>query len=144
MPPPLERHLLRARDLVDAHYAMPLDVGALARQACVSPAHFSRRFKATFGETPHQYVLTRRMQRAQELLRSTELSVGEVCVEVGYHSLASFTRTFHRVVGRPPAAWRTHAQAEGDALAQVPSCIVRTWLRPASSRFGQPAGRDAG
>src|SRR3954451_18234777 len=92
------RHLLRARDLADARFDAPLDVGALARRAHVSAAHFTRCFKDTFGETPHQYLLTRRIQRAQELLRLTDLSVGEVCEAVGYASLGSFSTTFKRIV----------------------------------------------
>jgi AraC-like DNA-binding protein len=126
---PFARHLLRARDLADARYDAPLDVPAMARRAHVSTAHFSRAFKDTFGETPHQYLLTRRMQRAQELLRRTELTVGEVCVAVGYASLGSFSATFKRVVGLSPTAWRAQAR-EQDALARIPSCIARAWLRP--------------
>jgi AraC-like DNA-binding protein len=123
------RHLLRARDLADARFDAPLDVPALARRAHVSTAHFSRCFKETFGETPHQYLLTRRMQRAQELLRLTDLSVSEVCAAVGYSSLGSFSATFKRVVGMSPTAWRAQAR-EQEALARVPSCITRAWLRP--------------
>src|SRR5882762_7469468 len=98
--PPPARHLLRARDFVDAHYADPaLDVPRLARRAHASVAHFSRTFKETFGETPHQYLQTRRIERAQELLRLSELTVSEVCLAVGYTSLGSFSATFKRTVG---------------------------------------------
>jgi transcriptional regulator GlxA family with amidase domain len=131
-PPPapvLTRHLLRARDLADARFDASLDVPQMARRAHVSTAHFSRCFKETFGETPHQYLLTRRLQRAQELLRLTDLSVGEVCIAVGYASTASFSATFKRIVGMSPSAWRTHAR-EQDTLARLPSCITRAWLRP--------------
>jgi AraC-like DNA-binding protein len=127
-PPP--RHLLRARDHVDARYGDPdLDVPALARRAHASTAHFSRCFKETFGETPHQYLQTRRIERAQELLRLTELTVGEVCVAVGYRSLGSFSATFKRTVGLSPTAWRE--QVRGQALlARIPSCFRREWQRP--------------
>ena len=126
------RHLLRARDLADARFGEPLDVDTLARRAHASAAHFARCFKETFGETPHQYLLTRRIQRAQELLRLTDLSVSEVCDAVGYASVGSFSATFKRVVGMSPTAYRRHAR-EQDALARVPSCITRAWLRPKSA-----------
>jgi AraC-like DNA-binding protein len=137
------RHLLRARDRADARFDAPLDVPALARRAHVSTAHFSRCFKDTFGETPHQYLLTRRMQRAQELLRLTELSVSEVCTAVGYTSLGSFSATFKRIVGMSPTAWRAHAR-EQDAVGRVPSCITRAWLRPQPSRNRAEMEKRAG
>src|SRR6185437_1261362 len=96
---PLARHLLRARDLMDRAYAEPLDVPALARRAGVSRAHFTRSFKHTFGETPHQYLMSRRMERAKSLLRAGDLSVTEVCFAVGFSSLGSFSTQFRRFVG---------------------------------------------
>jgi AraC-like DNA-binding protein len=130
--PAFERHLLRARDLADARYDAPLDVPAMARRAHVSTAHFSRCFKETFGETPHQYLLTRRIQRAQELLRLTDLPVRDICEAVGYTSLGSFSATFKRVVGLSPTAWRAAAREE-EAVARLPSCITRRWLRPVAA-----------
>ena len=130
-------HLRRARDLVDRSYAQPLDVAALARRACVSPAHFSRRFKAAFGETPHQYVLSRRVERAQELLRNTDLSVSEICLEVGFRSLGSFSATFHRVAGVSPTAYR--AGAAGLA-PRVPGCWAAQWTRPRTAGMEKRSG----
>jgi AraC-like DNA-binding protein len=143
-PAPAARHLLRARDLVDARYADPrLDVPALARRAHVSTAHFSRCFKETFGETPHQYLQTRRIERAQDLLRLTDLTVSEICLAVGYTSLGSFSATFKRTVGMAPTAWREKAREEA-LVGRVPMCFRREWARPAPkpSRFreaGDPA-----
>jgi AraC-like DNA-binding protein len=128
--PPPARHLLRARDLADARYSDPaLDVPALARRAHASTAHFSRCFKETFGETPHQYLQTRRIERAQELLRLTELTVSEVCLAVGYTSLGSFSATFKRTVGMTPSAWREHVREQA-LIGRVPSCFRREWSRP--------------
>jgi AraC-like DNA-binding protein len=123
-------HLRRAKDLVDRDYAEPLDVAALARHAHVSPAHFSRRFKAAFGETPHQYVLTRRVERAQELLRNTERSVTDVCLEVGFRSLGSFSATFHRVAGMTPTAYRATVAGHPPA---IPGCWAAQWTRPTTA-----------
>ena len=103
---PRARHLLRARDLADARYAERLTVADMARAAGLSPAHFSREFKRAFGESPHQYLLTRRLERAAALLRSTDWPVAEVCFAVGAGSLGSFTASFSRVHGCPPAAYR--------------------------------------
>jgi AraC-like DNA-binding protein len=128
---PPARHLLRARDLADARYGDPdLDVPALARRAHASTAHFSRCFKETFGETPHQYLQTRRIERAQELLRLTELTVTEVCLAVGYTSAGSFSATFKRTVGMSPSEWRAHARRQA-LMDRVPSCFRREWNRPA-------------
>ena len=129
--------LRRARDLADRAYAQPLDVAALARQAHVSPAHFSRRFKAAFGETPHQYVLTRRVERAQELLRNTDLPVTEICLEVGFQSLGSFSSAFHRVAGTTPTAYRSTTTG---FPATVPGCWASRWTRPQTAGMEKRGG----
>jgi AraC-like DNA-binding protein len=131
IPVPPARHLLRAKDLADARYRDPLDVPALARAAHLSPAHFSREFRRTFGETPHQYLLTRRIERAKHLLHTTQLSVTEVCLAVGLQSLGSFCTSFKRLVGVTPGEYRRSAQA-ADLRARVPGCHVMTWTRPPS------------
>jgi AraC-like DNA-binding protein len=144
--PPPARHLLRARDFVDARYADPaLDVPSLARRAHQSTAHFSRCFKDTFGETPHQYLQTRRIERAQELLRLTGLTVSEVCLAVGYTSLGSFSTTFKRIVGLSPSAWRERVREEA-LVGRVPSCFRREWGRPAPkpSRIREAGGAGLG
>ena len=131
----LNRHLLRARDVMDARYAEQLDVPTLARAAHVSEAHFSRQFKAAFGETPHQYLLTRRLERAAELLRNTDYGVAEICFSVGLKSVGSFTTSFGRAFGRSPTAYRA-AHPPAATRARVPSCIVRAYARPYRS-FGE-------
>ncbi|MEU6137205.1 AraC family transcriptional regulator [Nocardioides sp. NPDC047086] len=121
------RRLLRARDAMDRHYAEPLDVPAIARVAHVSPAHFSRRFKAVFGETPHLYLQRRRIERSMALLRDTSTPVTEVAITVGFTSLGTFSRTFRDIVGASPS----HYRASVDSPA-VPGCVARAWMRPAS------------
>jgi AraC-like DNA-binding protein len=130
------RHLLRAKDLVDARYREPLDVPALARAAHLSPAHFSREFRRAFGETPHQYLLTRRMERAAALLRNTDRTVADICLTVGLRSIGSFTSTFGRTFGLSPTAYRA-AHAPAVDRARIPTCVLRAWARPQSSRFGE-------
>jgi AraC-like DNA-binding protein len=133
---PPARHLLRAKDLVDARYAQPLDVDEMAGAAGLSRAHFSREFRRTFGESPHGYLLTRRLERAAALLRSTDRSVAEICVSVGLQSLGSFTSSFGRVYGRSPSAYRaSFPPASQHAL--VPTCVVRAYTRPKNSTFGE-------
>lgn len=127
-PPPLARHLLRARDLADGRYAEPLDLEALARTAHVSPRHFSRSFRRTFSESPHQYLLTRRIERAQYLLRTTDLRVAEVCLAVGFTSVGSFTTTFRRRVGVSPTAYRRDNAGPSPA-DRIPLCMVMAWTR---------------
>jgi AraC-like DNA-binding protein len=123
----------RAKDLIDARYRDPLDVPALARAAHLSPAHFSREFRRTFGETPHQYLLTRRLERAAALLRNTDWAVADICFAVGLTSVGSFTTSFRRAYGTSPTAHRTaHPPAE---RARVPTCVLQAYARPHSSSF---------
>ena len=119
--------LRRARDLMDREYARPLDVAELARAALMSPAHFSRQFRAAYGETPYAYLMTRRIERAKALLRSDELSVTEVCLAVGCTSLGSFSARFTQVVGETPTAYRARNHAD---LVSVPGCIAKELTRP--------------
>jgi AraC-like DNA-binding protein len=120
-------HLRRARDLIDREYARPLDVPALARAAFMSPSHFSRRFRASYGETPYSYLMTRRVERAKALLRRGDLSVTEVCLAVGCTSLGSFSTRFSELVGESPSAYRAR---DHRAAAVVPSCVARARTRP--------------
>ena len=122
--------MLRARDTMDRAFADPLDVPALARVAHVSPAHFSRQFRATFGETPHRYLQRRRVERAMELLRETDRPVTEICLDVGFNSLGTFSRTFRDVVGESPSAYRDRFASDEGAL-RVPACWAMAWTRPA-------------
>lgn len=119
-------HLRRARDLMDREYAQPLDVPAMARAALMSPAHFSRRFRAAYGETPYTYLLTRRIERAKALLREGA-SVTDTCVAVGWLSLGSFSSRFTEVVGETPSQYRARDHRH---LEQVPSCVTRVATRP--------------
>lgn len=124
------RRMLRARDTMDRAFAEPLDVRAVARVAHVSPAHFSRQFRATFGESPHRYLQRRRVERAMELLRDTGRSVTEICFDVGFSSLGTFSRTFREVVGESPSSYRERFAGDGAAL-RVPACWAMAWMRPA-------------
>lgn len=131
---PPARHLLRAKDLADARYAEPLGVDDLARAAGLSRAHFSREFRRAFGETPHAYLLTRRLERAAALLRMTDRSVTDICFSVGLSSLGSFTTSFTRTYGAPPTAYRARFPPAA-AHAVVPACVVRAYGRPQRSTF---------
>src|SRR3954447_11757773 len=142
-PVPPVRHLLRAKDLVDARYREPLDVPTLARAAHVSPAHFSREFRRAFGETPHQYLLTRRLERAAALLRNTDWSVAEICARVGLSSLGSFTTSFGRAYGMSPTAYRA-AHPPASTRAFVPTCVLQAYGRPRSSSFREDGAEPAG
>jgi transcriptional regulator GlxA family with amidase domain len=139
---PPARHLLRAKDLADARYAEPLGVPDLARAARLSPAHFSREFRLAFGETPHQYLLTRRLERAAALLRSTDWSVADICFAVGLQSVGSFTTSFGRMFGASPTAYRARFPSAA-TLAPVPGCYVRLYGRPRHRTFREdaPEGR---
>jgi len=134
---PSDRHLLRAKDLADARYFDPIGVDDMARAAGLSRAHFSRAFKAAFGESPRAYLLTRRLERAAALLRTTDRSIGDVCLSVGLQSLGSFTTSFTRMFGMAPAAYRA-AHPPASAHMVVPWCVARAYGRPpvrrASSR----------
>jgi AraC-like DNA-binding protein len=129
----LERHLLRARDLADTRYGEPLDLATLAREANVSSRHFSRSFRRIFGETPYQYLLSRRMERARHLLRTTDMTVAEVCLEVGFTSVGSFTTTFKRQVGVSPTTFR-QAYGGPSVADRVPLCFVKAWARHGTFR----------
>lgn len=131
---PSTRHLLRAKDLVDARYREPLDVPTLARAAHVSPAHFSREFRRAFGETPHQYLLTRRLERAAALLRNTDWSVAQICARVGLTSVGSFTTSFGRAYGLSPMAYRA-AHPPASERVRIPTCVLQAYARPQSSSF---------
>ena len=132
------RSMLRARDAMDRTYAHPLDIPTLARVAHVSEAHFIRQFRATFGETPHRYLQRRRLERAMALLRETERPVTEICLDVGFTSLGTFSRTFTRVVGMSPTAYRQAWRAGAGTAGYVPTCVVMSWTRPRQdSSFGE-------
>jgi len=137
------RHLLRAKDLADARYREPLDVAQLARAARLSQAHFSREFRRAFGETPHQYLLTRRLERAAALLRNTDRSVADICFTVGLSSVGSFTTSFGRAFGLSPTAYRaTYPPAA--SRAWIPTCVLRAWARPQSSSFREDSCQQPG
>jgi AraC-like DNA-binding protein len=137
-PVPPARHLLRAKDLMDARYREPLDVPALAAAARLSPAHFSREFRRAFGETPHRYLLTRRLERAAALLRNSDLSVTEICLAVGLRSVGSFTTSFGKAFGLSPAAYRA---AHPPAAAPIPTCMLQAYARPTNSRFREDTAK---
>jgi AraC-like DNA-binding protein len=133
----LNRRMLRARDAIDRAYSQPLDIPALARVASVSEAHFIRTFRNTFDETPHRYLQRRRVERAMFLLRETERQVTDVCLDVGFASLGTFSRTFREIVGVNPTDYRERA-----GILIAPTCFTMAWMRPATRRssFGE-AGR---
>jgi AraC-like DNA-binding protein len=135
-------HLRRARDLIDREYARPLEVAALARAALMSTAHFSRQFRAAYGETPYAYLMTRRIEKAQALLRRGDMSVTEVCMAVGCTSLGSFSARFTELVGETPTAYRAR---DHGGLASVPGCVAKDLTRPSRkpSRIGETVGASA-
>ena len=132
------RHLLRARDLVDARYRDPLDVKALAHAAKLSPAHFSREFRREFGESPHRYLLQRRLERAATLLRTTDRSVADICFTVGLRSVGSFTTSFGREFGMTPTQYRA-TDPPAMTRARVPTCVLMAWARPDTARLEKTA-----
>lgn len=140
--PPIERHLLRAKDLADAHYAEPLGVEDMARAAGLSRAHFSREFRRAFGDSPHGYLLTRRLERAAALLRTTDRSVTEICFDVGLQSLGSFTTSFTRTFGASPTAYRAQFPP-ARYLARLPACVVRAYGRPQRRTFREVNGTSS-
>jgi len=128
-------HLRRARDLMDRDYAKPLDVPAMARTALMSPAHFSRQFRAAYGETPYSYLMTRRVERAKALLRRGDMSVTEVCMAVGCTSLGSFSSRFAELVGESPSSYRSR---DHSSTARVPGCVAAQNSRPSRIREARP------
>jgi len=136
-------HLRRARDLMDRDYAKPLDVPAMARTALMSPAHFSRQFRAAYGETPYSYLMTRRIERAKALLRRGDMSVTDVCFAVGCTSLGSFSARFTELVGESPSAYRNR---DHSSTAQVPGCVTKVRSRPTRDQHSRirEAGRLSG
>jgi AraC-like DNA-binding protein len=134
-----ELELLRkARDRMDREYAQPLDVAALARTALMSPGHFSRRFRAEFGESPYAYLMTRRIERAKTLLRRGDISVTDACMQVGCTSLGSFSAKFSALVGESPSAYRAR---DHSLSARIPGCVAARLGRPVTNREARPAGR---
>jgi AraC-like DNA-binding protein len=136
---PPARHLLRAKDLADARYFEPLVVDDLAHAAGLSRAHFSREFRRAFGESPHSYLLTRRMERAAALLRTTDRSVAEICLDVGLQSIGSFTTSFRRIFGASPTAYRMQFPPAVQH-ARVPACMVHVYGRPQNRTFREDSG----
>jgi len=123
----LNRRLLRARDAIDRSYSEPLDIPRLAQVAHVSPAHFIRSFHAAFGETPHRYLQRRRVERAMYMLVQTRRDITDICLDVGFTSLGTFSRTFSRIVGESPSRFRSHTKP-----LPVPNCFAMAWLTPSS------------
>ncbi|HKC27518.1 MAG TPA: AraC family transcriptional regulator [Jatrophihabitans sp.] len=135
---PPARHLLRAKDLADSRYADELCVADMARAAGLSQAHFSREFRRIFGESPHAYLLTRRLERAAALLRNTDRSVADICVAVGLSSVGSFTTSFRRLYGKSPTAYRASFPPAA-TWARVPACMLRAYTRPQNRTFREDA-----
>jgi AraC-like DNA-binding protein len=139
---PLARHLLRAKDLADGRYFEPLSVGQLAAAAGLSRAYFSREFKRTFGESPHQYLLTRRLERGAALLQATDWSVADICFRVGFQSVGSFTTTFRRLFGHTPQRYRA-MYPPAESLIRIPRCVAQAYARPKNRTFREDAAKRA-
>jgi AraC-like DNA-binding protein len=131
----LNRRMLRARDAIDRAYAEPLDIPRLAGVASVSEAHFIRTFRSTFGETPHRYLQRRRVERAMFMLRETERNITDICLDVGFNSLGTFSRTFSEIVGVTPTDYRANG-----SVINAPTCFTMSWMRPSS--FGEAARKN--
>jgi AraC-like DNA-binding protein len=140
---PTTRQLLRAKDLADARYFEPLDVTDMANAASLSRAHFSREFRRAFGESPHAYLLTRRLERAAALLRNTDRSIAAICHSVGLESVGSFTTSFTRTFGMSPTVYRAAFPPAAD-YAQIPACILRAYGRPATQHVSRRQHVTAG
>jgi AraC-like DNA-binding protein len=140
---PPARHLVRAKDLADARYFEPLDVDDLAGAAGLSRAHFSREFRRAFGESPHAYLLTRRLERAAALLRTTDRSVADICLSVGLQSVGSFTTSFTHTFGMSPTGYRA-TFPPASALAIIPTCVMRAYGRPQRSTFREDSAAIRG
>jgi transcriptional regulator GlxA family with amidase domain len=134
-------YLLKAKDVMDRDYAQPLDVPAIARAAFASPAHFNGSFKRAFGETPHQYLLRRRVERAQDLLRATDDSVTDISLSVGFRSLGSFSTAFREIVGETPSGYRARWRETGHGPT-IPACFTLMWTRPSSFREADEPPRE--
>jgi AraC-like DNA-binding protein len=139
---PPARHLLRAKDLADGRYFEPIGVDDMARAAGLSRAHFSREFRRAYGESPHAYLLTRRLERAAALLRNTDHSVADICFSVGLQSVGSFTTSFTRTYGESPTAYRARFP-DGSQHALVPACMLRFYGRPQRRTFREDSGRPS-
>ncbi len=135
---PASRYLQRAKDFADANHREPVTVADMASAAQLSPAHFSREFRKAFGESPHQYLLTRRLERAAALLRTTDWTVARVCHAVGLTSVGSFTTSFRRMYGRTPTDYR-RSFPPAALMARVPTCIVKAYARPQVRTFREDA-----
>ncbi len=136
---PRVRHLVRAKDLADSHYTEPLTVDDLAAAACLSRAHFSREFRSAFGETPYSYLLTRRLERAATLLRGTDYTVADICMQVGLTSVGSFTSSFTRAYGMSPTSYRASFPSAA-SLAVIPLCVLKAYGRPVNRTIGEDGG----
>ncbi len=137
------RHLVRARDLADARYTEQLTVDDLAAAACLSRAHFSREFRRAFGESPYSYLLTRRLERAATLLRGTDYTVADVCMQVGLTSVGSFTSSFRRAYGMTPTEYRASFPSAA-SLAMIPLCVLKAYGRPVNGTVNSTNGEDGG